>query len=121
MASELPDGWKRWRGYSATVTGGEVGFVVTCPTDYELTLQGASFVCDAASKTFSIISAAVTDLSAGIGIETVVMSLPGDGRPAAAGADLTVKTTVSAAGIVAAWGLARPARTAINNLTVTAL
>ena len=121
MANELPDGWKRWRGYSATVTGGAVGVVVTCPTGYTLTLQGASFVCDTAGKTLSILSAATADMTAGIGVETVILAFPDNGRPAAAGENLTVKTTVGSAGIVSAWGLARPSRADVNNLTVAGI
>jgi len=122
MSRELPEGWMRWRGYSATVSTGLVGLVVTCPAGMQVVLSGAICKTDADSKAITIKSASTSVAVLDVNSEQRWLAPDGiEGPPGAAGEDMTVQISVTAAGRMFAWGYIRPMPTSRVYTSVAAL
>lgn len=110
----LPEGWRRWRGFSSTVVSSEIGIVVTGVDNHELVLLGAIMDTDGATKQITI-SSTSGSVRLDVDNEQRWIAPSTEGYYVPAGESMTVKIGVASAGsggsagsYVVAWGFVRP-------------
>lgn len=111
MYPTLPDGWRRWKYRTTTVSSGEIGLVVTPETGEEVVIVGAVIESDTAGKLITILDPDATEAEIPIGDEVVILDFGAHGYVGEDAKALTLKVSVTTAGKVKAWGFIRPVAT----------